>query len=458
MLRKPVSLSGELIGKSKAGWLLRGRWIFAAALGLLGVVAAFRDAADLSTLLLLVALAFSVANLIYATVDHHAGHGRGERSYELPITFELLGDILILSVLLYFTGGLQSPFLLLLLAPAIAATFLLRTSLSPLVVLICLFFPLATRAGVEAGFLQSHAPPDFFADSGWLPGVTLALAIGLCCYFCLQVRQKMREQEVSLSEAEQKLYQGQAALQRAHATERSLREQVGDLSQQSMVAEMSTRLAHRIKEPLGIVQARAESLRFHFKEGADVEEAERDVRVLQRNLESVHRGLRGILAFLPPSAISDDVDLNATIALETCRLGIGSERFFVEGRRVFPRLRGSHDEIELAVGLVFRIMLDHSHPESRITIVVHRRHHRSTAGLSRARFELRFKPNASLQEDQSLELRLAVLDRVVRKHGGELGHRIGGIPQIATMIIDWPHAGRQRLPSSEQPAGKNRAS
>ena len=354
MQRQPALLSQESRWKSRVGWLIRGRWLLATGMGLLGGTAAFAGASAAAARLVGVALAFGLVNLAVAAVDHHVKR-RTARYRELSLATQLLLDVALLSWLAHLTGGLRSPFFLFLLAPALAATLTLRSSLASALLLVVLISPLAIHAGREAELLTAHPVPAGLPLANVAPWLTLAWTAAVFGFACLQVVHRLRDRERSLGDAQK--------------VERSLRSQVDDLSQRSVIAELSTELAHTIREPLGIVRARAEALRLGVNgDSSKGAEVRHDLDVLLRNLESVQRGLRGILAFLPPSTVKGRIAVGTVAATEMRRLGLAERQFVVRGQ--LPELTGSHEEIQLAVGLVLRLLADQAGAGRRVRVRV----------------------------------------------------------------------------------------
>jgi len=248
------------------------------------------------------------------------------------------------------------------------------------------------------------------------------------------VVQRLRGQERSLAETEQLLRQRVDALEEARRSQQRLHEEVGRLSQLPVISELSEQLARALREPMGIVRARAEAIQLALDEPGSGEQVREDFAVLLRHLESVQRGLRGILAFLPPSAVRGEVDLELVARRELSRTEIAADRFRRASPEALPVLSGSHDEIELAAGLVLRVIAEHAPTGGRIGLRV-----QNGAGRPYARFSLRFAlesgadPHGPARADRpATALRLAVLQQVVKKHGG-------------TMECSLPHEGRGRL-------------
>ena len=415
----PAMLSTESLHRVRISWLIRSRWFFAAALGLLGVFVAFTEPDEAGTRLLLSALALSLANLLYAALEHHLPR-RSRLRFEITATSQLLGDVLTLSLLAHFSGGLTSPFLLLLLAPAVVATMVLRSPLAPLVALFCLGLPLALQAATEAGALTRHPEPTALPLAGLIPLLTLCFGTGLGAFAVVRVVRRLREQSRRLE------VRGQL-LQKSQEQQKELRREIDQLADRSLVAELSAELARSIREPLGIVRARAEALSLSAADGMCGSTIQHDAGVLLRNLESVQRGLRGILAFLPAATVQEDVNV-AEIARQECRrLGLDARRFRIAGLNRLERLRGSHDELELAVGLILRLVEEHSPANAQVRGVA-----REVGGEGALRVRLRFPIVASAPSGSSgrrgaeeavqpiTSLRVAVLRHVIEKHQGEL--------------------------------------
>lgn len=414
-------LSEENVWRVRIGWLVRGRWVLATALTLLGIVAATRMGSPGASRILLSALAFGLINLAHAALDHHLLSRLRRESFlhfELPIAVQLLLDMALLAVLAHGTGGLHSPFLFLFLAPATAAVVLLRRPFGPLLLLCCLLTPLLLDAAEEQGLLGAPSPAVELPFAHLFPWLVLCFGVAVSAALAHQVRRRFRERDGSLSEAEQRIREQAADLDRSRQVETELREQVHQLAERNLIAEMATGIAGSVREPLGIVRARAEALRLMAPETEQAGRIQREVDVLLRSLESVQRGLRGILAFLPLCTIQEDVDTEHVAFQELARLGLDPARFRVSGVSPWPKLPGSQEEMELVTGLLIRLAIDHSGPEDPI-----RFHLRRKPGADELRVSVRF-PVRKVPEGQGTLLRLAVLARVVEKHGGCLQNQL----------------------------------
>lgn len=370
-------------------------------------------------MLLGIALAYSLSNLVFAFLDHHV---RTTTSLQAAtrVGLQLMGDAVILTFLVHSSGGLHSPFLPLYLVPVVGGMILLPARWALTVAVVTLLCPWVSR---ELGPIAPGTEGRELPLAGSLPWMVLSLGAVYCAFLSRGVLRMLRDQETRLNDAKEQLEHRLEELGRVQSKEHELRHQVAELSRRSLISEMATRIAQRIREPLGIVRARAESLRLSGRIQAD-DPMYRDLDVLNRNLDVAQRALRGVLAYLPAARLQAEVDLKPILDAELLRIGVPARRFLAVGVRPMPRVIGSHDELELAAGLLVRVAHENAREETRIRVRVRV----TSSGLQ---FGLRFpvedgtgldappSDNGPEPEDTTTFLRLAIARQVIEKHRGE---------------------------------------
>ncbi len=411
-----VTSSRALLWQTRIGWLIRARWGMAFFVGLLGLIAAVGGAGPVATPLLAVAMAWSVSNLVFVFVEHHS-HRQRDLHFEVSVTAQSIVDGILIAGLVHGTGGWASPFTPWMAIPPLAAIMMTRGSLASAVSVVALL------GLVIGGLVGGGGNPADLAEA--LPGsswVAFACLVAMAAFVAFLSVRLLRNPSPEGEAGEPNL--GRRSPLRPVPDGSVARERAPEIedSHRHLVAEMSTRIARRIREPLGILRARAESLQLSTR-GLG-EEVTHDLEVLRDNLEVVHRGLRGILAFLPPSRVRSQVSLQKIFAAEALRVGLEDDQVILVGHRSLPAVPGSHDELELATGLLLRMAAESRSEGARIRVRVRRRRDRFRVDV-RFPVEPRKKESGRRTAEEQIghDLRWMIAGHIVQKHNGDLTER-----------------------------------
>ncbi|YCM44062.1 ATP-binding protein [Verrucomicrobiaceae bacterium 227] len=288
-------------------WFLRMRWVavLGQASGIL--LASFGYGLDLPWrwLLGLVVLTSFSNSLLQESV----GAVRDPARRLLAV---LIADVLILSLLLAFAGGLQNPcasFYLVLLAYGVT-TLPLRRILA--LVAVCVVGAIGVAiwsipfAGPASVVVDGHLRYEVFLP-GWLCSLVLVGAcIGGFIYF---LNQSLLRSQMALQEAEKQALEGQRL---------------------QSLATVAAGVAHELGSPLGTIAIASQDLLKHLAGGDSNEEKVRDVRLIREEVERCRR----ILHRLDQSSTRQTGEAPGWYTFEDFKEGLG----LLLSEEVFARL------------------------------------------------------------------------------------------------------------------------
>ncbi len=385
--------------------LLVVRWWFAALLVAGGVFSAQVEAGTDASAFFSVAIVVSLLNAGYSFFRHHFGHGGREPQNSLVV--ELILDALCFAGLAASTGGLQSPFVCMLLIPFFNAIHLLGRLLPWLSVGV-LLLPAAILAVLESLFTGTDKLPS----PGWV--LVSWGAVGACFLWLTYCGRPL-----VLVDAEGRW------TRQSRLDDPNLHSSAEEKRLCGLLTTFVCHFARSIQGPMGIVRARAEALRLQLGEPGN-EAPHHDLDVLLKNLDTAHKNLRGFFSFLPLArGRQGRIDVCDLISSELKRFESSGRSFVWAGKKSGATVDGSREDLELAVGLLFQIAEELGMPRSRTRI-------RTRLLPDRFVLDLRFPLTEPwrLSRDELADdaasvwpswwVRLAVIQRILEKHGGEL--------------------------------------
>jgi two-component system sensor histidine kinase RegB len=328
-------------------WLVRLRWL--AVIGQLG-------ATTVSTLLLDLELPLPViAVLVGITL---ASNGalillrRFGRTPEWMLPTVVLFDVLMLSTVLFFTGGTKNPFAILFIVHVAVGVVVL----SP--VWTWVIFALSITAYAMLSFLNRPLLPDgrvlpYWASEvgGWL---ALVLTSGLTVYFIGRLQSSLRQREQELL---------------------STRERVMRSERLASVTALAAGAAHELGSPLGTIAVVARELELNASRGAPANEISEDAQLIREEVERCRAILNRMrlevgddLRFQPSAVSAQEFIDGACVDLVDERkaqvvadVTPGCEQIFLPSRAILR-----------AVGVLLRNGFEASRPGASITLRVSR--------------------------------------------------------------------------------------
>ncbi len=261
-------------------WLVRTRWLAVAAVATAVALGAFVVPvvhAGCAWPLTLTTVVLAGTNLVF----RHLARG-GERPAAV-LQAQMVSDLLLLSILLHYSGGVENPLMVLYLAHVVLAGLLLPRPvayrIAVLAAILAIYGPAleAARALPHHDLdLLPHPPgpqgPDFPAyDTGYVGGVTgsLVLLMAVFSWLTTSVRKRLKVCEAEMVSA----------------------------NKMSSLGRLSAGLAHEINNPLGIALTRTKLLLEGDGRPRGDGALAADLRTVDRALERVAGIVRGVLAY-----------------------------------------------------------------------------------------------------------------------------------------------------------------
>lgn len=250
--RNPIGLPAEL------EWLIRLRWAAVAGIGSLSLFASLTFSIQLPWMLIVVCLVLVAGSNLWA------GKGRFRKSSGLPACL-ILGDIVILTVLLYHTGGAHNPFTVLYLLNITLAVMLIDGRLAWFAVGLCtgcfaLLFKSPHMLMASDGTVLC-ADLDFHLQGMLL--ATLLTGAGVV-YFISRLNADLRVQREQASRARE-------AADREHRF--------------ASLVTMAAGVAHELATPLGTIAVVSRELEMTTDTVCGNAECRDDVKLIRREVD-----------------------------------------------------------------------------------------------------------------------------------------------------------------------------
>lgn len=272
MIESPRPLGGPVLREREwinFAWLIRLRW--AAFLGQLGtvVVVGLGVGIDLPWTGILSVLAFEVGSNAWLEIWSRRAGERGD-SPRLVAWLRLVKisvmsiDVLLLSVLLYLTGGVANPFSVFYVVQLVLAAVLLRPSRAVIVSLL-------TVLCYGVLLIAKREFPAVWPDADYLPRgqlVAFSTAVMVILYFVTRVTSALHEHEVHLQQ-EQEL--------------RLRRDRIEALG------TLAAGAAHELATPLSTIAVAASELAYQLEHGKIDAETLEDAHLIREQVASCRR-------------------------------------------------------------------------------------------------------------------------------------------------------------------------
>lgn len=246
-------------------WVIRLRWIASVAVAAYATIGLafglFPKTPPLA--LLATAAALPIANVVF-------------RLWVRGLRIQILFDLLLLSVLIHYTGGLQNPLVFVATFHVIIAGILLsrREAYAIAILALVLLSTLGVREAL--GFLPQYpisGIPSAASHPVLVAGVTAALGVALIgtAFFTTAIMEILRRRESELAQA----------------------------GKMAAVGELAGSVAHEINNPLAVISGKVESLLE--LNGRMPEEARHDLSKVSKHVNRIAAITRGLLSYSRPS-------------------------------------------------------------------------------------------------------------------------------------------------------------
>ncbi|MBI2930379.1 MAG: hypothetical protein HYY16_01900 [Planctomycetes bacterium] len=284
---------GEAVLFRRNRWLVRMRWLIVALLTVVVLLFGFvagTIAADCRVPLLTATIALGVVNAVFERLV------RGRVSPARVLWIQMAGDLVFLSVIVHYTGGIENPLVWFYSLHMVLAGILLeRPPAFGIAALACaLIVGLTILEGTQ--ILAHHGFPLYSPSNaghvaqdmriGGFVALALCLLIVMTMILTISVRDSLRESERDLLRA----------------------------YKMAAIGRLSAGVAHEINNPLGVASARIKLLLEKADELGIRDRTLSDLGVADRQLDRVSAIVRGMLAYARPiSANQQPLDLTRVV-------------------------------------------------------------------------------------------------------------------------------------------------
>ena len=206
------------------------------------------------------------------------------------VDLQIAIDLVLLSAMLHFSGGITNPFVLFYLFHTFIAS-LLRSSRAALVVSTIATVCIAALAFLEWTRVIQHRPirAGFMdlesASATAVTAVVLALGVTqyITVYFLANVLRRLTRREQELA---------------------GVRQQLGRSEKLAAIGALAAGVAHEINNPIGVIKNKVEILRHRIDDGDTQDALRRELDVVDRHIQRIGNVTQGLLTFAKETPFS----------------------------------------------------------------------------------------------------------------------------------------------------------
>lgn len=328
-------------------------------------------------------------------------------------------DLLILTGLLHFSGGVSNPLVLLFLFHTFIAAFLL--SVRAAVVTASVSFALIALLGFgeRLGAIDHHAlgvgifdgaTVPLVALSGWVG--SLGLVLGLSIYFVSRLVSQLRRRDEALA---------------------GLRKQLALSEKLASIGTLAAGVSHEINNPVGVIRTKAKVLRYRIADGDPSDALLAEVDTIERHTKRIAVITDGLLAFsretpfelqpLDLNGVAEEAGSLVRVPYQTAEIGLEA-RLSPDA----PRVWGSANHLLQVLINILLNAKDASEPGRSVELetgtaagepFVRIRDH--GAGIPEELLGKIFDPFFTTKDvDRGTGLGLALSHGIVERHGGRI--------------------------------------
>ncbi len=199
------------------------------------------------------------------------------------VDLQIAIDLILLSAMLHFSGGITNPFVLFYLFHTFIAS-LLRSARAALVVSTIATGCIAALAFLEWTGVLAHRPirAGFMdLDSASATAVTAVVAaLGvtqyITVYFLANILRRLTRREMELA---------------------GVRQQLGRSEKLAAIGTLAAGVAHEINNPIGVIKNKVEILRHRIDDGDPQDDLRRELDVIDRHTNRIGNVTQGLLTF-----------------------------------------------------------------------------------------------------------------------------------------------------------------
>ena len=236
-------------------WLIKGRWFAAGGvLALTWFTSAVLDILPRPLPLYLIGVSIALYNTLFLVYARKMPSQENATKMEGRFAhIQISTDLFALSVLLHFSGGVESPFIFYFVFHVIVSSILLSVQATYLQATFAVFL-FSLLVGLEYAHILPHVPlrnftaPDLYERGRYLLGILFVLptTLYLSTYMATSITRKLRQREYELVRAEESLKARTQALGEAN---QRLREA------DKLKSEYVLKVTHELRSPLSTIES-----------------------------------------------------------------------------------------------------------------------------------------------------------------------------------------------------------
>jgi len=345
--------------------------------------------------------------------------GKPERQVRRHVGLQIGLDLLILTALLHFSGGVTNPLTLFYLFHAFLAALLLSVRAAAHVAATSLGLVALLGIGERQGWLPHHPISLGMIDLHDASALTLsfvfaafAVTMGFSVYFVATVLGRLRRREDELMR---------------------LHRQLGQSEKLASMGTLAAGVSHEINNPVGVIQNKVQILRYRIadRDGSELLLAELDT--IEKHARRITSVTEGLLTFSRETPFAPrPVDLNSLVreGVDLVRVPYKHAEVQLEVSLIQsqPRVMGSTNHLLQVLVNILLNAVDASHPNSAVSIATDvvgemgevRIQDRGT-GIDPTHLDKIFDPFFTTKEvDRGTGLGLAITHGIVERHGGRI--------------------------------------
>ncbi len=420
--RTDPALLGD--AQRSADLLLQVAWFnrlrLGAALGVLGMTAlgALLSVVDNPLPLYGLGILIGVVDAVYIWRFSALGE-KPARQVRRHVEMQIGLDLLILTALLHFSGGITNPLVMFYVFHAFLAALLLSVGAAVIVAAASLGLVTILGIGERQGWLAHHPFGLGLMELQEANPLTLAflllafaLSLGFSVYFVATALGRLRRREDEL----------------VH-----LHRQLGQSEKLASVGTLAAGVSHEINNPVGVIQNKVQILRYRIADRDASELLLAELDTIEKHAQRIGSVTEGLLTFSRETPFAPTpLDLNGLVREGVDLVRVPFKRAGVELEMTLtstnPTVLGSTNHLLQVLVNILLNSVDASAPETTVTITTELVGHMGEVrisdrgtGIDPAHLDKIFDPFFTTKEvDRGTGLGLAITHGIVERHGGRI--------------------------------------
>jgi two-component system NtrC family sensor kinase len=223
-----------------------------------------------------------LVNMAYVAFFERLGRA-SERTLRRHVDLQIAVDLVLLTSLLHYSGGITNPFVLFYTFHTFIASLLRSSRAALLVALVSSTLVAALGVGEWVGLLPHHPIAVGFMDLAATAGESLAVFVAvfaatqcIAVYFLADIMRQLGRREAELG---------------------GLHAQLGRSEKLAAIGTLASGVAHEINNPVSVIKNRVQILRYRISDGDDRDSLLRELDVIDKHGARIGNITQGLLTF-----------------------------------------------------------------------------------------------------------------------------------------------------------------